>query len=140
MHRFNMLTVWPQKKLRSIDTLMNLLLKAFGLILVAGGVVLTCKPGLIGSAVGELSAYEMIERRVKWGFLVGVGIFLFAFRQWGQWGSMVWALLAALTLGIIISRLLGFMLDGIFVKQIIWLLIEIIIAIAFSLLYWRCNR
>jgi hypothetical protein len=113
---------------------MNLTLKASGLIIIAAGIVLSFKPDLVSPSASQYTGYEMIESRVKWGLLIGFGIFLTVFQRWGQWGPTTWAILATLTFGIIMARLIGFVLDGFFSKQILWLLIEVVIALIFSLL------
>nr|WP_281754255.1 hypothetical protein [Neptunitalea chrysea] len=77
----------------------------------------------------------MIEMRVKWGFLIGLGILLIFFNQWNDWKLMVCALLFFQTLGIIIARLIGFVLDGFFSKQLLWLTIEVVAFIIFGILY-----
>jgi hypothetical protein len=116
------------------------MLKITGVIIIAAGVLLTFKPELVNPAASQIAGYELIERRIRWGFLIGIGIFLCFFRHWGNWGLTVWALLAALTYGIIIARLIGSFLDGFFMKQFYWLMIEMILAAVFSWLYWRLIR
>jgi len=118
---------------------MNVLIKIVGFILLIGGIALVLKPDLIFPASAHPVGYATIEKRVKWGIVIGLGLFLIFFQQWGQWWLTVWALLALLTCGIIIARLFGLVMDGFFVKQIIWLLIEAIMAIGFGLLYQRIN-
>jgi len=125
------------KKSKFNKLIMNLILKISAIILIISGFILTCKPDLISSASAPLNGYEMIEKRVKWGFLIGLGIFLIFPQQWADWGLTLWALLSALALGIIIARLVGFVLDGLFAKQIQWLLIEMAVLCIFSFLYWR---
>ncbi|AOM79360.1 hypothetical protein BFS30_20610 [Pedobacter steynii] len=53
-------------------------------------------------------------------------------QQWPDWKFTIWALLSTLTLGIIIARIFGFILDGLFAKQFLWLLIELVILATFS--------
>jgi undecaprenyl pyrophosphate phosphatase UppP len=77
----------------------------------------------------------MIEVRVKWGFLIGLGILFIFYNQWSDWKLTVCALLFFLTLGIIIARLFGLVLDDFFSKQLLWLTIEIFALIIFGILY-----
>lgn len=115
---------------------MNLPLKIAGIILVVIGLILTYKPNLItGSPTTD--SYQMIEKRVKWGFAIGLGVFLIFHRDWSSWQLTITALLSALTLGIIIARLLGFVLDGFFTKQLLWLFIELAALLLFGFLYWK---
>lgn len=113
------------------------MLKILALILILGGLIMTYKPGLISHSPVQGIGYELIEKRVKWGFLIGLGIFLMFHPQWADWVLTVWALLSALMIGIIIARLFGFVLDGLFAKQVLWLLIEVAILGVVVFLYWR---
>ncbi len=100
---------------------MAISLKIIGIVLFVAGLVLTCKPNLISKISVQESGYQMIEMRVKWGFIIGLGLYLFFFNDWNSWKSVLSALLFFVTLGIIISRLSGFVLDGFFIKQLFWL-------------------
>lgn len=115
---------------------MNFPFKIAGIILVVIGLIMTYKPNLItGSPTTD--PYQMIEKRVKWGFTIGLGIFLTFHRDWSSWQLTIIALLISLTLGIVIARLLGFVLDGYFTKQLLWLLIELAALLLFGFLYWK---
>ncbi|AKD02340.1 hypothetical protein POKO110462_18330 [Pontibacter korlensis] len=112
---------------------MNTILKVSGVILLLAGFALAFKPDLFGKFSAPIDAYQMIEKRVKWGFLIGSGIFLIYHHNWTSWGLVAAALLTALTFGIIMARLLGFVLDGLFTKQFLWLGIEVA---AFTLFFF----
>jgi len=114
---------------------MTLLLKIIGAVLLIAGCVLIYKPNIMSKIPLPENPYQMIEMRVKWGFLIGLGILFIFFNQWSDWKLMVCALLFFLTLGIIIARLFGFVLDGFFSKQLLWLTIEIVALIIFGILY-----
>lgn len=116
---------------------MNVLLKIAAIILIISGLLFAYKPDLISYSSAQLGGYETIEKRVRWGFLIGLGIFLLFPLLWVDWLLTIWLLLATLTFGIIIARLLGFMLDGLFAKQMLWLLTEVIILAVFVFLYWK---
>lgn len=114
---------------------MNLFLKIIGTVLLVAGCVLTYKPNLVSKIPLPENPYQMIEMRVIWGFLIGLGIFLICYNQWSDWKLTVCAFLFFLTLGIVIARLFGFVLDGFFSKQLLWLTIEIVALIIFGILY-----
>lgn len=114
---------------------MTVFLKLIGTALLIAGCVLTYNPNLISNIPLSENPYQMIEVRVKWGFLIGLGILFTFSNQWSDWKLTVCALLFFLTLGIIIARLFGFVLDGFFSKQLLWLTIEIIALIIFGILY-----
>ena len=119
---------------------MNIVLKIVGVILLLIGLILTYKPNLISGVSLPSHSYETIEKRVKWGFLIGVGIFLLFHTQWDNWKLIACALLCALTLGIILARLFGFVLDGFYQKQLLWLGIELMVFILFVVLYKYANN
>ncbi|WP_420151058.1 hypothetical protein [Spirosoma sp.] len=116
---------------------MNFLLKLVGIGLLVTGLVLAIKPDFFGKFSTFLNAYQMIEKRVKWGVLIGMGGFMIVYNNWISWNLLITALLLSITLGIIVARLIGFVLDGFFIKQFYWLLIEIVALIIFWLLYWK---
>ena len=115
-------------------------LKIIGVVLLMAGCVLTYKPNLISKIPLPENAYQMIEMRVKWGFLIGLGMLLIFSNQWSNWKLLVCAALFFLTLGIVIARLFGFVLDGFFSKQLLWLTIEIVAIIIFGILYRYANN
>lgn len=114
---------------------MTFFLKITGVILLIAGCVLTYKPNIISKIPSPENLYQMIEIRVKWGFLIGLGIFLTFFNEWSNWKLSVFAVLFFITLGIIIARLVGFALDGFFSKQLLWLTIEVVALIIFRILF-----
>jgi phosphatidylserine synthase len=114
---------------------MTVFLKIIGTVLLVAGCVLTYKPNLISNIPLPENPYQMTEVRVKWGFLIGLGILFIFYNHWSDWKLTVCAVLSFLTLGIIITRLFGFVLDGFFSKQLLWLTIEIVALIIFGILY-----
>ena len=114
---------------------MATILKIIGAVLLVSGCIFTYKPNLVSKIPLPKDPYQMIEMRVLWGFLIGLGIFFILHKQWTAWKLTVCALLFCLTLGIIIARLFGFILDGYFSKQLLWLTIEIVALIIFGILY-----
>lgn len=99
--------------------------------------LLAIKPDLFGKFSPAIGSNQMIEKRVKWGMLIGLGGFLVVTNDWFSWGLLTTAFLASVTLGILLARLTGFVLDGIFIKQLYWLLIEVAALISFGFLYWK---
>lgn len=116
---------------------MNLLLKITGVVLLIAGFVLAFKPDLFGKSTPPIEPYQMIENRVKWGMLIGLGGFLIFYNSSASWSLTATVLLSALTIGIIIARLIGFILDGFFTKQLYWLLMELAFLLALGLVYWK---
>ncbi len=69
--------------------------------------------------------------------LIGLGGFLIFYNSSASWSLTATVLLSALTIGIIIARLIGFILDGFFTKQLYWLLMELAFLLAMGLVYWK---
>lgn len=114
---------------------MATLLKLIGVLVIILGCVLTYKPNLLSHTPLPKNNYHLIEMRVRWGFLIGLGIFIFAFNHWNSWKVIISAFLFFLTIGIVIARTFGIIKDGFFIKQILWLSIEFVILIVFGILY-----
>jgi hypothetical protein len=91
---------------------MNINTRILASLLIISGIMMTLKPWLFSQAPKHGSGYAMIEKRVLWGLLIGSGIFLIHFQQWGRWELTAWAILSSLAFGIIIARMLGMVLDG----------------------------
>ncbi|RXG21715.1 putative protein DUF4345 [Leeuwenhoekiella polynyae] len=108
--------------------------------MILAGCVLTYKPNIISKIPLPENAYQMIEIRVKWGFLTGLGILLIFYNQWSNWKLLACAVLFFLILGIVIARLFGFVLHGFFSKQLLWLTIEIVALLIFGILYRYANN
>lgn len=119
---------------------MTVCFKIIGAVLFMVGGVLTYKPNLVSKIPLPENPYQKIEMRVIWGFLIGLGIFFIFYNQWNAWKLTVCAILFCLTLGIVIARLLGFVLDEFFSKQLLWLTIEIVALIIFGILYRYANN
>lgn len=116
---------------------MHIILKIAGFLFLLLGIIFTLKPELLDKFPASITPYEIIEKRVKWGLLMGLGIFVLYQTDWTSWRLIATALLATLTLGIIIARLTGFVLDGFFIKQLWWLLIELVVLLLFGFLHWK---
>lgn len=115
-------------------------LKIIGAVLLLAGCVLTYKPNIISKIPLPENGYQMIEMRVKWGFLIGLGMLFIFYNQWSNWKLLVCAILLFLVLGIVVARLLGFILDGYFSKQLLWLTIELVALLVFGILYRYANN
>lgn len=116
---------------------MNVFLKISGIILLIMGLILVFKPHSFSKFPVPADGYIIIEKRVKWGLLIGFGIFLFFCSNWKSWGLIVTALLTALTIGVIAARLTGFVLDGFFVRQLYWLGLEFTVLVFLLYLYLK---
>lgn len=114
---------------------MAIFLKITGFILLILGCVLTYKLNLISHSPFPKDNYKMIEMRLIGGFLIGLSILFFFFNHWNSWKVIIPAFLFFLILGIIVARTFGIIMDGFFIKQVLWLTIEFVILIIFGILY-----
>ncbi|WP_316807114.1 hypothetical protein [Pedobacter agri] len=111
------------------------MLKIAGVLLLVTGFVFTIKPQLVSYIPESITAYQMIEKRVMWGILIGLGILGIFNHQIDSLKAGIFAFLAALTLGIIIARIIGLLMDGFYLKQLLWFGIEILLLVFFAILY-----
>lgn len=114
---------------------MMFLLKFLGCILFFVGLALVLKPNFFSTSSANMDGYKTIEKRVLWGFLLGISFFLLFFSAWYSWKMVIVGLLIALTAGIITARIIGLVLDGFFKKQLYWLFIELMVLIILGFLY-----
>lgn len=64
---------------------MILFLKIIGAVLLIAGCVLIYNPNIISKIPLSENPYQIIEMRVKWGFLIGLGLLFLFFNQWNDW-------------------------------------------------------
>ena len=116
----------------------KMLLQVAGIIILLVGVFLTYNPELLSSKPIPEDTFRAIERRVRWGFLIGLGMLLMFHHQVKPYLLTVAALGTTLTLGALISRVLGIVLDGSAPRQWMWVVVELIMVIGFG--FWYANQ
>jgi len=116
----------------------SLYLRVLGLVVFAIGFALAYNPELISNKPIPESTYEAIERRIWWGAAIGLGILLLFHHQLRPWLLTLAAVGVALTLGILIARLIGIALDGSVAKQWFWVGVELV-ALA-PLVFWYAKQ
>jgi hypothetical protein len=110
-------------------------LQVVGFILLLSGAIFTYNPELVSSKTIPDDAFRAVERRVRWGFLIGLGMLLVFHHQIKPYLLTVAALGMTLTLGALIARVVGIVLDGSVPKQRMWVVVELVMIIAFGLRY-----
>lgn len=113
----------------------NIFLQVAGVITILIGGVLSYHPELVTSAPIPDDPFQAIERRVRWGFVMGLGMLLLFHHQVTPLLFTFAALGMTLTLGALIARLIGIALDGSVLRQWMWVLIELILVIGFAVWY-----
>jgi hypothetical protein len=110
-------------------------LRIFGAILTLLGLVLSFNPNLISSSHLPQDAYQAIEGRIKWGVVLGFGLFFLLHHRFVPWLPTISALVCALAMGVLLTRLIGIAQEGHFVKQWMWAGIELFVVLFFGYIY-----
>lgn len=117
-------------------------LRVAGGVAVLIGLVLSVEPGLVADLEPTDDLFERIERHVRWGLLVGVGL-LFVFRTKLKPAGETFAhVVLWVVLGYLVIRVLGIALEGAgSERQWMWVVVEIaILPFPAGYLWWRRRR
>ncbi|PWQ96922.1 DUF4345 family protein [Leucothrix pacifica] len=112
----------------------KIFLQVAGFIILLLGFVLTYNPELVSSKPIPEDTFQAVERRVRWGFLIGFGVLLMFHHQVKPYWFVA-ALGMTLTLGAMISRVMGIALDGSVPRQWMWVVVELVMVIGFGIWY-----
>ncbi|MEE1673075.1 hypothetical protein SNR37_002488 [Agarivorans aestuarii] len=107
---------------------------AGGILLILGA-ILSYNPELVSSKPIPDDTFGAVERRVRWGFLMGFGMLLIFHHQLTPLLFTLAALGMTLTLGALIARVMGIALDGSVPRQWMWVIVELIMVIGFGIWY-----
>lgn len=117
-------------------------LRILGLVLMVVGTAASILPEafapLTGAAAPPPDLFEAVERRVRGGMVLGVGLIFFAVTAWRPWSTSLAAAVFWFMTGALAARLLGLLLDGAVAKQ--WGLVGVevaVMAVAALWLWWR---
>lgn len=102
-------------------------------LLVIAGLVLAIYPELISNKPIPDSTFEAVERRIHWGYLIGIGVLFLIHFQLKPWQLTVAAAGTAITLGLFVARFIGIALDGSVIEQWYWVGVESVIFAIFSI-------
>ncbi len=116
-------------------------LRIVGIVVAVVGVVAAVFPGWFGPLTGgpqpPADTFESIERRVRGGMVLGVGLTFIAVTALRPWSTSIPSAIFYFVTGALAMRLLGLIVDGVVAKQ--WLLVAVeavIMALAAAWL-WR---
>ena len=115
----------------------------FGIALAVLGVVAAVFPNWFGPLTGgpgpPLDVFEAVERRVRGGMLLGVGLCFIAITGLRPWSTSIPTAIFFFMTGALAARLLGLIIDGTVPKQ--WLLVAIeAVAMALAAFWlWRSS-
>ena len=112
-----------------------IILQIVGFLVLLAGFVLTYNPELVSNKPIPEDTFRAIERRVWWGLLIGFGLLFMFHHQFKPYLFTLAATGMTLTLGVLISRMMGIALDGSVPKQWVWVAVEIVMVLAFGIWY-----
>lgn len=115
----------------------KILLRILGFTLIITGLIFTIKPEIISQNPLPTDVFQSIEQRIKWGFLIGLGILFLFHHKFRPWLLTVSAILFSLTAGFVTARLIGIVLVGVVIEQFYWLVVELVSSVIFGLWYHR---
>lgn len=110
-----------------------------GLIIALVGLLMAVFPDWFGRLTGGQPAdvYEAVERRVRGGMVLGVGLILIAVTALRPWATSIPSAIFYFMAGALAMRLLGMMLDGIVPKQWLWVAVETAVMTLAAAWLWR---
>ena len=101
--------------------------RILGIVLAIVGVVASAFPSWFGPLTGGPEApadvYEAIERRVRGGMVLGLGLMFIGIPSLRPWSASIPLVILYFMTGALAARLLGLIVDGAVPKQ--WLLVAI---------------
>jgi len=113
-------------------------LRIVGIVLAGVGILAAVFPHWFGPLTGgsepPVDVYEAVERRIRGGMWLGLGLGFIAVTAWRPWSLSIPTVLFYVTLGALMARMLGIVVDGTVSKQ--WLLVAIEAAIMAGLGFW----
>ena len=116
-------------------------LRILGVVLAGVGVVAAVFPGwfgpLTGGAEPPVDVYHAIERRIRGGMVLGVGLIFIAVTALRPWSTSMPSAIFYLMAGALAARLLGLLVDGTVAKQWLWVAVEAVVMALAALWLWR---
>ena len=109
-----------------------------GIVLAVLGVVAAVSPKWFGPLTGgpepPVDVFEAVERRVRGGMLLGVGLCFIAITALRPWSTSIPTAIFYFMTGALAARLLGLFIDGTVRKQ--WLLVAVEVVAMAGAAFW----
>ena len=116
-------------------------LRILGIVLAGVGVVAAAFPGWFGPLTGgpepPVDVYHAIERRIRGGMVLGVGLSFLAVTALRPWSTSIPSAIFYFMTGALAARLLGLLVDGTVAKQWLWVAVEAVVMALAALWLWR---
>ena len=117
--------------------------RSLGIALALVGVLMSVFPGWFGPLTGgsepPAGIYEAVERRIRGGMLLGVGLCFVAIPSLKPWSVSLPTAVFYFMTGALAARILGILLDGAVAKQWLWVAVEVAFMLAASLWLWHSS-
>ena len=117
--------------------------RIFGIVLAGVGVVMAVFPGWFGPFTGgpepPVDVFGAIERRVRGGMVLGVGLAFIAVTALRPWSTSIPTAIFFVMAGALAARLLGLLVDGTVPKQWLWVAVEAVVMALAALWLWRSS-
>lgn len=101
--------------------------RILGMVLAVVGVVAAMFPSWFGPLAGgpepAADVFEAVERRVRGGMVLGVGLAFIAVTELRPWSVSIPSVIFYFMTGALAARLLGLLVEGVVPKQ--WLLVAV---------------
>ena len=112
-----------------------------GIVLAGVGSVAAIFPGWFGPFTGgpepPVDVYHAIERRIRGGMVLGVGLTFFAVTTLRPWSTSIPSIIFYFMTGALAARLLGLLVDGSVAKQWLWVAVEAVAMALAAVWLWR---
>ena len=116
-------------------------LKILGMVVAGVGVVAAVFPDWFGPLTGgsepPVDVHEAVERRVRGGMVLGVGLMLVAVTALRPWSTSIPSAIFYFMAGALAARLLGLLVDGTVPKQWLLVAVETVVMTVAALWLWR---
>ena len=116
-------------------------LNILGIVVAGVGVVVAVFPDWFGALTGgpepPADVYETIERRVRGGMVLGVGLIFIAVTALRPWSTSIPSAIFYFMTGALAARLLGLLVDGTVAKQWLWVAVEAVVMAMAAPWLWR---
>ena len=117
--------------------------RILGIVLAAVGVVAAVFPNWFGPLTGgpepPADVYHAIERRIRGGMLLGVGLTFIAVTALRPWSTSIPSAVFYFMTGALAARILGLLVDGTAAKQWLWVAVEAVVMVLAALWLWRAG-
>ncbi|MCA9611207.1 MAG: DUF4345 family protein [Sandaracinus sp.] len=115
--------------------------RIFGIVLALVGVVAAIFPSYFGALTGgplpPADVFAAVERRIRGGMLLGVGLAFLAVTDLRPWSTSIPVALVCFLTGALAARILGLFVDGTDPKQWLWVAVEALLMAAAAAWLWR---